>query len=154
MAAALRLLEKTDRTVHRVDALNYLFDQAFEQGQLIVAGKYLQQAEQIARELGYRVGLSQTCIYKAMLEDARGDKPAALAALQEAASIARELGDDRNPSVALGNLGNVQRTGLSARRRSFLPGIRPFGPAHRQCLCPGPCLVRRGPGATSPGQTP
>lgn len=108
LATALRLLEKTDRTVHRVDALNYLFDQAFEQGQLIVAGKYLQQAEQIARELGYRVGLSQTCVYKAMLEDARGDKPAALAALQEAASIARELGDDRNLSVALGNLGNVQ----------------------------------------------
>lgn len=108
LAAALRLLEKTDRTVHRVDALNYLFDQAFEQGQMAVAAKYLQQAEQIARELGYRVGLSQTCIYKAMLEDSRGDKMAALAALQEAAAIARELGDDRNLSVALGNLGNVQ----------------------------------------------
>ncbi|MCL4731033.1 MAG: tetratricopeptide repeat protein [Planctomycetes bacterium] len=47
LAAALRLLEGTERTVNRVDALNYLFDQAFSQGQTAVARKYLEQAEAI-----------------------------------------------------------------------------------------------------------
>lgn len=107
LAAALRLLEGTERTVNRVDALNYLFDQAFQQGQTMAASKYLQQAETIARELGYRVGLSQTLIFKAMLHDSKGEAEAALGALDAAAAISRELGDDRNLSVALGNIGGM-----------------------------------------------
>lgn len=107
LASALRLLEGTERTVNRVDALNYLVDQAFQQDQQAVARKYLQQAETIATELGYRVGLSQTLIFKAMLADSRGETAAALAALHSAAAISRELGDDRNLGVALGNIGGM-----------------------------------------------
>jgi len=107
LAAALRLLDGTERTVNRVDALNYLFDQAFQQGQHAVARKYLEQAETVATELGYRVGLSQTLIFKAMLHDSRGETALALTALHNAADISRELGDDRNLAVALGNIGGM-----------------------------------------------
>lgn len=107
LAAALRLLEGTERTVNRVDALNYLFDQAFSQGQMAVAVKYLQQAETIARDLGYRVGLAQSFVFRAMLHDSRDEPQPALDALEQAAAISRELGDDRNLAVALANRGNL-----------------------------------------------
>ena len=102
---AIDVLAGTAKAMFRVDACSHLGDLAMRGGDFETAGRYVELAMSIARELGYRAGLAQALNFAAMLHDEIGRTDAALDFLRKSIEIAREAGDIMNVSYGLVNLG-------------------------------------------------
>jgi tetratricopeptide (TPR) repeat protein len=125
LTRTLEVLEGTPRAVFRVDACTHLGDLAMQDGDLAGAERYVETALAIARELGYRLGLSQALNIAAMVYDEAGRIDDSFRALENAVVLSLEAGDFMNAAVGLSNLGTAQlRAGnVDAAEDAFLQAV-------------------------------